>query len=106
MEHKTLPSPNYHQENVNLFRARRKIRPQTTSPKKPIQTPQPDTNHKIRKNGEAAEKRKRSTPTKRLKVAAWPNSNKTTAKLSNTKAPMNTKNQETQTQNSQNNPHH
>ena len=43
-------------------------------------------------------------PTKRFKVVTWPNSNKMTAKSSNTKAPMNTKNQETQAQTSQNNP--
>ena len=34
---------------------------------------------------------------------AWPNSNKATAKSSNTKAPVNTKNQETQAQTSHNN---
>ena len=64
----------------------------------------PYTNPKIRKNCKAAEKRKRPIPTKRFKVAAWSNSDKTTAKSSNTKAPVNTKNQETQTQTSQNNP--
>ena len=56
------------------------------------------------KNGKAAEKRKRPRPTKRSKVAAWPDSDKMTTKSSNTKAPMNTKNQETQAQTSQNNP--
>ena len=47
---------------------------------------QPDTNSKLRKNGKAAEKGKRPTPTKRFKVVAWLNSNKMTAKSSNTKA--------------------
>ena len=70
---------------------------------KPIQTLQPDTNPKMRKNGKAVEMRKRPTPTKRFKFVAWPNSGKMTAKSSNTKAPVNTKNQETQAQTSQNN---
>ena len=102
IEHKTLPPPNYHQENVDLLRARRNISPQTTSTKNQFRPSQPDTNPKIRKNGKAAEKRKRPIPTKRFKVAAWSNSNKMTEKPSNMKVQVNTKNQETQAQTSQN----
>ena len=80
MEHKTLPPPNYHQENSNLHRARREIGPKPQALRNQCRPSQQDINPKIR------------------------NSDKMTTKSSNSKALINTMNQETQAQTSQNNP--
>ena len=88
MEHKTLPPPNNHQEDENIFRIRREnwFRP-----------PQPDTNPNVRKGTKITEKRKRVASTKRFKakIAVEPNSNKTITYLPNTKALMDTESQKT-----------
>ena len=81
-----------------------KLGPKPEALRNQFRPSQPDTNAQIRKNGKAVEKRKRPISTKRFKVVTWSNSNKMTTKSSNTKAPMNTKNQETQTQTLQNTP--
>ena len=81
-----------------------KLGPKSQSPRNQFRPAQPDNNPKIRKNGKAAEKRKRPVPTKRFRVVVRPNSNKVTAQPSNTKALMSTENQETLALTSQNNP--
>ena len=103
MEHKTLPHPTIIKKMQTFLELEGKLGPKPQALRNQFRPSQPDTNPKIRKNGKAAENRKRPTPTKRFKVEAWPDSDKTTAKSSITKAPINTKNQETQAQTSQNN---
>ena len=98
------PHPTIIKKMQTFLELEGKLGPKPQALRNQFRPSQPDTNPKIRKNGKAAEKRKRPIPTKRFKVVAWPNSDKMTAKSSNTKAPINTKNQETQAQTSQNNP--
>ena len=74
-----------------------KLGPISQSPSNQFRPPEQDTNPNIRKVTKITEKRKRVAPTKRFKVkiAAEPNSDKTTTYLPNTKVQMNTESQKT-----------
>ena len=98
MEHKTLPPPNNHQEDENIFRIRREIRSNTPVPQQSVQAP--STRHQSQMLGRSPKLQKRGkrvAPTKRFKakIAAEPNSDKMTTYLPNTKALMNTESQKT-----------
>ena len=96
MELKTLPPPTIIKKRAFL-ELEGKLGPIPQSPSNQFRPPQPDTNHNVRKVTKITEKRKRVAPTKRFKakIAAEPNSNKTTMQLLNTKALMNTESQNT-----------
>ena len=76
MEHQTLPTPHYHQENEGFPRDRRKNGPHTQPTSSQYRPTQLDTNPKVRKDN-AAEKRKRVVPTRRFRPSAAPKPNET-----------------------------
>ena len=80
MEHRTLPPLNYHQENEDLPRGRRKMGPIPQPTNSQYRPPQLDTNPKVRK-GNTAEIRKRVVPTKKFRPSAAPKPNETAVQL-------------------------
>ena len=71
-----------------------KLRPKPQSQTNQFRPPLPNANSQIRKDSKTAEKRKRLSPTKKLKAAARPNPSNTTKQLPHKSASVNTENQQ------------
>ena len=81
-----------------------KLGPKPQSQTDQFRPPLPVTDPQIRKESKMAEKRKRLSPTKKFKSAARSNPSNTTVQLPQEIAPVNPKNQQPPT--SESNPHH